>query len=128
MQNPLPNQLIKIKNASLAAKREVYLRPASNLLMEILKILQMNNYIGTFEYIEDGRDGTFKVELIGKINEIKAIVPRFSCGKNDFEKYEKRFLPSKDIGLLIVSTPEGVMTHREAKMKGIGGKLLAYVY
>jgi len=46
----------------------------------------------------------------------------------EYEKWEKRFLPAFDFGLLIVSTSQGVMTHKEAREKGIGGRLIAYVY
>ena len=46
----------------------------------------------------------------------------------DFEKYEKRFLPAKDFGIIIMTTPQGIMTHIEAKKKSTGGKLLAYCY
>jgi len=38
------------------------------------------------------------------------------------------YLPSRNFGALILSTPEGVMTHREAKKRGTGGILLTYVY
>jgi small subunit ribosomal protein S8 len=48
--------------------------------------------------------------------------------RDGFEKYEKRFLPAFNYGILIVTTPNGVMTHEDAKKEGIGGRLLAYVY
>ena len=48
--------------------------------------------------------------------------------KDEFEKWERIYLPSKDIGILVVSTSKGVMSHHEAKKLGIGGKLLGYVY
>ena len=48
--------------------------------------------------------------------------------KDEFEKFEKRYLPAKNFGILIVTTPEGIMTHNEAKERGIGGRLLAYMY
>ena len=41
---------------------------------------------------------------------------------HDFEKFEKRYLPAKNFGILIVTTPEGIMTHYEAKERGIGGR------
>jgi small subunit ribosomal protein S8 len=44
------------------------------------------------------------------------------------EKYEKRFLPSRDMGTLIVSTPNGVLSHEDAKDQNVGGRILAYVY
>ena len=69
-----------------------------------------------------------KIKLLKRINECGTIKPRFSVEHTDFVKWEKQFLPARDFGTLVVSTPGGVMTHREAKEKGIGGRLLAYVY
>ena len=48
--------------------------------------------------------------------------------KDYFEKFEKRYLPSKELGFLIVSTSKGLMTNIEAKQKKLGGRLIAYVY
>jgi small subunit ribosomal protein S8 len=48
--------------------------------------------------------------------------------KNAFEQWEKRFLPAKDFGILLVSTPKGIMSHKEAYRHETGGRLLAYVY
>jgi small subunit ribosomal protein S8 len=39
-----------------------------------------------------------------------------------------RYLPAKEFGILIMTTPKGVMTHKQAKEENIGGILLAYVY
>ena len=126
--DPIADALISIKNGDLASKKECMFRPASKLLGEILKIMQKGGYIGTFEFIDDGREGIYKIQLNGKINECRAIKPRYAVKKDGFEKYEKRYLPSKDIGVLIVTTPAGVLTHREAKGKGSGGRLVAYIY
>jgi small subunit ribosomal protein S8 len=49
-------------------------------------------------------------------------------GKTDYEDYEGRYLPARGFGVLVVTTPMGVMSHAEAKGKGVGGRLLAYVY
>ena len=56
------------------------------------------------------------------------IKPRYSVNKDDFEKFEERYLLSRGMGVLIVSTSLGIVTHHEAKKKNIGGKLLAYCY
>jgi small subunit ribosomal protein S8 len=68
------------------------------------------------------------VYLDGRINKCRAIKPRFAVKHDDFEKFEKSFLISRDIGILIVSTTDGLMTHKLAKQKGLGGRLIAYVY
>ncbi len=125
--DPLADALTAISNASAVGKREVTVRIASKLLGNVLKILQDEGYIGEFEYIE-GRGGAFKVKLLGRINKIGAIKPRFSVKKDEFEYWERRYLPASNVGVLIVSTPQGVMTHREAKKRGIGGVLIAYCY
>ncbi|MGD0511047.1 MAG: 30S ribosomal protein S8, partial [Candidatus Micrarchaeaceae archaeon] len=39
-----------------------------------------------------------------------------------------RYIPSKDFGILILTTPKGIMTNKEARENKIGGRLLAYVY
>jgi len=81
-----------------------------------------------YEFIDDGRDGMYKISLLGRINECKVIKPRYPVKKTEFEKFEKRYLPSRDIGMLIVSTPKGVMNHSNAKENSIGGRLLAFIY
>ena len=126
--DPIANALVSVKNSDLASKRECIFRPASKLLGKILEVMQKKGYIGIYEFIDDGREGLYKIELNGKINDCKAIKPRYAVKKDGFEKYEKRYLPSKDIGILIVSTPQGVVTHKEAKNMSVGGRLLAYVY
>jgi small subunit ribosomal protein S8 len=90
--------------------------------------MQLNGYIGEFEFIDDGRFGKFRVQLLGRINICGAVKPRFSMSLDDIEDWEKHLLPSRDIGILVVSTPQGVMSHREAKEKRLGGRLLAFIY
>jgi small subunit ribosomal protein S8 len=90
--------------------------------------MQLNGYIGEFEFIDDGRSGKFKVQLLGRINKCGAIRPRFSIKTDQFEEWEKKFLPSREVGLLVVSTPQGVVSHRDARERHFGGKLLAFVY
>lgn len=126
--DPIADGLVAIKNSEIAAKRECFYRPASKLLGEILKVMQASGYILSHEFIEDDRDGVYRIGLAGKINDCKAIKPRYAVKKNRFEVYEKRYLPARDVGILIVSTPVGLLTHRQAKEKGVGGRLVAFVY
>jgi|TARA_Y100000310_G_scaffold159627_1_gene159234 small subunit ribosomal protein S8 len=120
--------LSKIKNAEKTGKRFCIVKPKSKLLISILNIMKDKHYIGDYEEIKDGKGDLIKINLLGKINNIGAIKPRFSIKKDNFEKYEKRFLLAKDFGIIIVSTPKGNMTHIEAKEKKIGGRLISFVY
>jgi len=128
MMDVLSNGLTTILNNELRNKRECVISPASKLLGKVLRIMQLNGYIGEFEFIDDGRSGKFKVQLLGRINKCGAIRPRFAVKVDEIEDWEKKFLPSREVGLLIISTPKGVLSHKEAKEKGFGGRLLAYVY
>ena len=124
----LTNGLITIINNEMRNKRECIISPASKLLGRVLRIIQLNGYIGEFEFIDDGRSGKFKVQLLGRINKCGAIKPRFSVRVSEFENWEKKFLPSRDVGIMVVSTSKGVIAHREAEEKNMGGRLLAFVY
>jgi len=124
----LSNGLTAIMNNELRNKPNCIIAPASKLLGRVLRVMQLNGFIGEFEFIDDGRSGKFKVQLFGRINRCRAIRPRYPVGTDKFEEWEKRFLPARNIGLLVVSTPHGVISHREAKEKKIGGRLLAFVF
>ncbi len=123
----LSDALSAIKNAEAVGKKSVVV-PASSLVASVLKVMQEYGYIGQFEVVDDGRGGKIEVELVGKINDCNSIRPRFSVKKDGYEKYERRFLPAADLGILIVTTSRGVMSHEKAKELKTGGKLLAYVY
>jgi len=124
----LTNGLITIINNEMRNKRECVISPASKLLGRVLRIMQLNGFIGEFEFIDDGRSGKFKVQLLGRINKCGAVRPRFAVKFDEFETWEKKFLPSRDVGIMVVSTSQGVIAHREAEEKNLGGRLLAFVY
>lgn len=126
--DPLNDALIKIFNAEQAGKFDVQIKPASKMLGSVLKIMQKSGYIGQYEAVDDGRGGSYEITLRGAINRCGVVKPRFSVRRQEFEKWESRYLPAKDFGLLILTTNQGVMNHYEAKESRIGGRLLAYVY
>lgn len=128
MMDTLANGLTAIMNAEIRNKHECVIAPASKLLGQVLRVMQLNGFIGEFEFIDDGRSGKFKAQLLGRINKCGAIKPRYAVEADEFEKWEKMFSPSRDIGILIVSTSVGVMSHKEAREKHVGGRLLAFVY
>ncbi len=123
----LADALYVINNAEKIGRKTCKI-PASKLLKEVLMVIQRAGYIGSFEFVDDRKSGEFVLELVGKINKIRAIRPRFPVPKDEFEKWEARYLPARDFGLLIISTPKGVMSQKEAEEQGIGGRLLGYVY
>jgi small subunit ribosomal protein S8 len=129
MQNDTLNDaMATIKNAEKVGRGECYIKPSSKLVGRVLKVMEQHGYISQFELISDGRSGLYKVTLAGQINDCGVIRPRYSVKKADLEKYEARYLPAQDFGVLILTTTKGVLSHAEAKKDGVGGKLLAFVY
>ncbi|NCC70431.1 30S ribosomal protein S8 [bacterium] len=127
LNDPIADSLSKINNAVKALYKEVTLKN-SKLLVSILEVLKENSYIGSYEFIEDGKQGLIKVNLIGTINTCAIIKPRFPVKITELEKIERKFLPAKDFGILILSTNKGVMTQNKARDENVGGTLLAYCY
>ncbi|HHI03935.1 MAG TPA: 30S ribosomal protein S8 [Candidatus Woesearchaeota archaeon] len=128
LNDPLANALSLILNKGDARIKECIIKPSSKVIKDVLKIMKDNYYVGEFKEIEDSKGNMLSVQLLNKINKCGVIKPRFSVKKDGYEKFEKRFLPAKGFGFLIVSTPQGIMTNDEAKKRCIGGKLLAYCY
>jgi small subunit ribosomal protein S8 len=94
----------------------------------VLTVLKDNGYVEQFEFIDDKRSGYFIVRNFDRINNCGAVSPTFSVKKDEIVEYEKRYLPGRDYGILIITTPKGIMTNKDCKRLGLGGKLLAYFY
>jgi len=127
-KDPLADALSGLDNAESVGHLREEIQPASNLIGGVLEVLYDRGYIDGFEYTEDGKSGSFEVELKGAINRCGAVKPRYSTGVNEYESWEKRFLPARDYGTLVVTTSRGVLSHYDAREKGIGGQVIAYVY
>ena len=128
LNDPLANALSLMKNAELKGKGTCLIQPSSKLIGGVLNLLKDKGYISEFEYIDDGKAGVFQVKLKGNINNCGVIKPRYPIKREELDKWESRYLPAQDFGLLILTTTKGIVSHNEAKENGIGGKLLAYVY
>lgn len=122
-QDIVADTLNMMANAKKANKSLVETPRYSKLLLSILAIAKMKGYVD--EYKID--NNVLKIKL-GKLNDCNAIKPRFTATIEDIEKYVLRYLPAKELGIIILSTSKGLMTHKTAIEKNIGGCLLAYFY
>ena len=127
MVNIVSDACCALKNAERARKYEVIISPASKILQQILRIFQKYAYIGEFERYDDGRQGKFKIALLGKINECSGLM-RLNYKTSQFEMLERNLLPAPGLGIIILTTNQGIMTMNEAEEKQIGGHALCYVY
>ena len=127
LNDPLADALSKINNAVKALNRSVTLKK-SKFLLSVLDVLKENGYVGSYKIIEDGRGDQVEINLLGTINKCGIIKPRFPVKLEEMEGFEKRFLPAKDFGVLLISTNKGLITQKTAKDQHVGGTLIAYCY
>ncbi|MBD3318604.1 30S ribosomal protein S8 [Candidatus Woesearchaeota archaeon] len=128
LNDPLANVLSMINKYDQQGKKECLLHPMSSMIERTLAIMQAHRYVGSTEPVTQSRGGVVKINLLGSVNKCGVIKPRWAVKVDDFEKYEKRYLPAKGMGIIILSTSQGLLTHEEAKEKNIGGRLIAYCY
>jgi small subunit ribosomal protein S8 len=122
--------LTRVRNANSAGKDTVSM-PTSKKLVEIARIMAEEGYIKGYDVIDGSPRGTLEIEL--KYGEKKAKTIR---GIKRISKPGLRIYAGKDelprvlggLGTAIVSTSQGVMCDRDARKKGIGGEVIAYVW
>lgn len=123
-QDIVSDGLNQIMNAKKAGKEKVTLSIHSKVLLSVLAIGKLRSYIKNYEIV--GKE--LSVEIGEKFNACKAIKPRYLVKSKELAKYVKRYLPARDMGILIISTNKGLVTHQTAIEQGIGGSIIAYFY
>lgn len=125
----ISNLIIKIKNASFA-KKETVVVPHSSLIESVLEVLQKNGFIASFskkgkkvvKSIEVSlayEDGMPKVQGVDRISKLSRRVYK---GAKEIKPVRNGF------GLLVLSTPAGVLSGDDAKAKGVGGEVLFKIW
>lgn len=129
MTDPIADMLTRIRNAN-QAKHETVSMPASRLKLEILAVLKNEGYISEYEKVEDGKQGVIKVTLkyIEKVRVIKGLKKISKPGLRVYAKSSELPKVLNGLGIAIVSTSNGIMTDREARLKKLGGEVLAFVW
>jgi|SRR3989344_5268923 len=128
LNDTLSNALSKINDYDNLGKKECMIQHSSKIIKKVLDILNHHNYVGKYDIVKTDKGEFLKLSLIGNINKCGVIKPRFAVKRQELEKFEKRFLPAENFGMIIISTSRGILTHYEAKKQNIGGKLIAFVY
>lgn len=123
-QDIVADTLNLIMNAKRAGKKSVSVKQSSKLLISVLAIGKLKSYIK--DYQAEGRG--LVIQLGDALNACKAVKPRYLIRAQDIMKYARRYLPARDMGVVIISTSEGLMTHHTALEKNKGGAIVAYFY
>lgn len=131
MTDPIADLLTRIRNG-IQARHKVVEVPASKIKMNIVKILLEKGYILNYKFEEDGPQGKILIAL--KYNPetrqsaIKCLTRISKPGLRKYTGHEELPRVLNGLGVAIVSTSQGVMTDKEARVKGIGGEVICYIY
>ena len=129
MSDPIADLLTRIRNAQMA-KLPVVSCPSSKLKLAICEVLQDEGYIGSFSVVADGAKSQLTVDL--KYYQGKPVIEEIiRVSKPGLRQYKgKDDMPRnrQGLGIVIVSTNQGVMTERKARAAGIGGEVLCSVF
>jgi small subunit ribosomal protein S8 len=127
----IADYLTRIRNA-MRARHKVVEIPASNLKKDITRILHEKGYILNYKFVSEGPQGTIKIALKyhpeTKNAAIKSIQRASRPGLRKYAGAKELPRVLNGLGVAVVSTSQGVMTDKEARVKNIGGEVLCYVY
>ncbi len=130
MTDPIADMLTRLRNASRAHHDSVTL-PASKIKAGIASILKREGYVADWK-LEPARVGENLVITLKYGQERKSAVAGLTrVSKPGLRVYAKSTeIPTVlgGLGIAILSTSSGLLTDREAKKKGVGGEVLAYVW
>lgn len=130
MTDPIADFLTRIRNANTAMKDSVEV-PASKMKKAIAGILKEEGYIRDWEFIEDSHQGVIRVYLkygekrehvISGLKRISKPGLRVHVGKEDVPRV------LNGLGIAIITTPQGVITDKQAREAGVGGEVICYVW
>lgn len=125
--DPIADMLTRIRNG-LSANKSSVLVPYSKIKLSIAQILKNNGYITEVKESKNGAFMMLELTLTGSNKKITTITRVSKPGR-------RMYTPKTEIpkvlggrGIVIISTPSGVMTGSDAHKKGIGGELICTVY
>ena len=128
MTDPISDMLARIRNA-LAAKKVDILLPHSKVKFHIAKILQKEGYLGTVEERKSGKFAELYIELKYENRQprIQMIKRVSKPGLRVYRKADELPRVLSDIGIAIISTPNGLMTNKEARTRRLGGEVICEI-
>lgn len=123
--------LTRIRNAVMAGHRFVEI-PSSKLKVNIVKVLKDNGFILNYKVVENPVQNVLKIALRyhpqTKAPAINALVRVSKPGLRKYAGVDRLPRILNGLGIVILSTPKGVVTDKQAKQLKVGGEVLCYVY
>lgn len=130
MTDPIADMLTRIRNANVAFHDQVDV-PASKLKEQIARVLKREGYVKDFQVISTGVQGVIRLFLKYGPNRERVISGMRRISTPGLRVYVKKSEIPRifgGLGVVILSTPRGVLTGKQAKKLDVGGEVLAYVW
>ncbi|HAD23795.1 small subunit ribosomal protein S8 [Kandleria vitulina] len=129
VNDPIADMLTRIRNANQQRHEEVSI-PTSKLKVELAKILTNEGFVAGYRVEGEGVKSNIVITLKYKGNE-RVITGLKRVSKPGLRQYAKsNEIPKvlNGLGIVILSTSQGLLTDKEARAKNIGGEVLAYIW
>lgn len=126
----IADMLTRIRNAN-TMKYKIVTVLGSKMTLGIAEILKKEGFITDYKYNEDIKGDTLDIELKYGPKKERVIIGLKRISKPGLRVYAKSHeLPHvlNNLGIAIISTSEGLLTDKEARAKGLGGEVLAYIW
>ncbi|MES2459207.1 MAG: 30S ribosomal protein S8 [Armatimonadota bacterium] len=134
ISDPIGDLLTRLRNAQKANHDALEL-PDSKIKREILRILQAEGFIKSYEVIPDAPQNRIKVTLRYGQGQGQRREPVITGLKRVSKPGLRVYAPANELpvvlrglGVAILTTSRGVMTAKQARRLGVGGEVLAYIY
>jgi small subunit ribosomal protein S8 len=127
----IADMLTRIRNANLA-KHQIVQIPSTNITRNIAEVLLKEGFIESFEELKNGLRSSILISLSYSGKERKPTITKIERvskpGLRVYTGYKKMPRVLGGFGTAIVSTSRGLMTDKTARLEGVGGELLCYIW
>ena len=128
--DPIADMLTSIRNALMARHRRVDV-PSSRMKLAIAAVLKSERYIENFKVMPDVKQEKLRIYL--RYNDkqepmIRKLRRVSTPGRRVYVKRDEIPRVLGGLGTAILSTPDGVLSGREASKRGLGGELVAEIW
>jgi small subunit ribosomal protein S8 len=130
MTDPIADMLTRIRNANTVRRHQVDV-PGSRIKRAIAQILKDEGFIESYQWVEDGRQGTIRITLKYGPDRKRVITGLRRVSRPGLRVYAgKEELPRVlgGLGIALISTSRGLMTDRRARAEGVGGEVLCFIW
>lgn len=129
MTDPISDMLTRVRNAVAVKKQDITL-PTSKIKFNIAKILEKEGYVASVDELVEGKRPVLRITLKynGNRPSIRSVRRVSTPGRRVYVNSQSLPRVMSDLGIAIISTPNGLMTNKEARARHLGGEVICEVF